>query len=426
VVIIGAGFGGLWTARRLARSPADITVLDRNNYHTFSPLLYQVASAELEAEDIAYPVRSIFHHQRVRFLMNEVKEIDLDAHLVKTQENTYPYDYLVLAAGGANKYSYQIKSLEQAIALRNHILYRFERAMCETDPAIRQRMLTFAIVGGGPTGVEFAGALIELIHGPLKHDFPSLNLHLVQVIVLEASDHLLPAMPPELQDYALKRLRRMGVDVRLETPVTKITPREVTLKNGAIIPTETTVWTAGVRGEPLAQSTGLPLARSGQVNPLPTLQVEGHPEVYVLGDLARLVQEDQPLPMLATVAIQQGKAVARNLLRQMNGQEPVPFRYHDPGTLATIGRGAAVCRLWGISFTGFLAWLLWLGVHIVNLIGFRNRLLVLVNWSWNYFFFERAIRLILPRPIRRPALAPKSAEEKALEEEQRRKEPEGS
>jgi NADH dehydrogenase len=434
VLIIGAGFGGLWTARRLARSPADVTLLDRNNYHTFSPLLYQVASSELEAEDIAYPVRSIFHRQRVRFLMNEVKEIDLNGRLVKTQENTYPYDYLVLSAGGANnyygvpgaaEYTYQIKSLEHAIVLRNHLLYRFERAMCETDPAIRQRMLTFAIVGGGPTGVEFAGALIELIHGPLKHDFPTLNLHLVQVILLEASDHLLPAMPPELQGYALKRLRRMGVDVRLETPVVKITPREVTLKNGAIIPTETTVWTAGVRGEPLAQSLGLPLARSGQISPLPTLQVEGHPEVYVIGDVSRIVQDNQPLPMLATVAIQQGKAVAHNLLRQMNGQEPEPFRYHDPGTLATIGRGAAVCRIWGISFTGFPAWVLWLGVHIVNLIGFRNRLLVLVNWAWNYFFFDRAIRLILPRPIRRPALMPKSAEEKAREEEQRRKEPEG-
>jgi NADH:ubiquinone reductase (H+-translocating) len=435
VVIIGAGFGGLWTARQLARSPADITVLDRNNYHTFSPLLYQVASAELEPEDIAYPVRSIFHGQNIRFLMNEVKEIDLNARLVKTQENTYPYDYLVMAAGGATnhfgvpgaaEYTYQIKSLEYAITLRNHILYRFERAMCETDPAIRQRMLTFAIVGGGPTGVEFAGALIELIHGPLKHDFPTLNLHVVQVILLEASDRLLPAMPLELQNYALKRLRHMGVDVRMETPVIKVTPREVTLKNGIIIPTETTVWTAGVGGEPLAQSTGLPLARSGQISPLPTLQVEGRPEVYVLGDVSRLMQEDQPLPMLATVAIQQGKAVAHNLLRQMAGQEPEPFRYHDPGTLATIGRGQAVCRIWGISFTGFPAWLLWLGVHIANLIGYRNRLVVLVNWAWNYFFFERAIRLILPRPIRRPMLAPKSAEDKAREEEQRRKEPEGS
>jgi NADH:ubiquinone reductase (H+-translocating) len=434
VIIIGAGFGGLFTARLMARSPADVTLLDRNNYHTFSPLLYQVASAELEAEDIAYPVRSIFHRHRVRFLMNEVKEIDLNARLVKTQENTYPYDYLVMAAGGATsyfgvpgaaEYTYQIKSLEYAITLRNHILYRFERAMCETDLAIRQRMLTFAIVGGGPTGVEFAGALIELIHGPLKHDFPTLNLHLVQVIVLEASDRLLPGMPPELQNYALKRLRRMGVDVRLETPVVKVTPREVSLKNGASIPTETTVWTAGVRAEPLAQSTGLPLARSGQINALPTLQVEGHPEVYVIGDVARLVQGDQPLPMLATVALQQARAVSHNLLRQINGQEAEPFRYHDPGTLATIGRGAAVCSLWGISFTGFPAWLLWLGVHIVNLIGFRNRLLVLINWSWNYFFFDRAIRLILPRPVRRPSLAPKSAEEKAREEEQRRKEPEG-
>ena len=254
VIVIGAGFGGLWTARLLARSPADITLIDRNNYHTFHPLLYQVASAELEPEDIAYPVRSIFHGKRMRFLMNEVKEIDLNARLVKTPENTYPYDYLILAAGGATnfygvpgaaEYAFQLKSLEYAITLRNHILYRFERAMCETDQAVRQRMLTFAIVGGGPTGVEFAGALSELIRGPLKNDFPTLNLHLVQVIVLEASNHLLPGMPPELQNYALKRLRHMGVDVRLETPVVKVTPREVTLKNGSVIPTESTVWTAG-------------------------------------------------------------------------------------------------------------------------------------------------------------------------------------
>ena len=434
VIVIGAGFGGLWTARLLARSPADITLIDRNNYHTFHPLLYQVASAELEPEDIAYPVRSIFHGKRMRFLMNEVKEIDLNARLVKTPENTYPYDYLILAAGGATnfygvpgaaEYAFQLKSLEYAITLRNHILYRFERAMCETDQAVRQRMLTFAIVGGGPTGVEFAGALSELIRGPLKNDFPTLNLHLVQVIVLEASNHLLPGMPPELQNYALKRLRHMGVDVRLETPVVKVTPREVTLKNGSVIPTESTVWTAGGRGEPLAQSTGLPLARSGQISVLPTLQVDGHPEVYVLGDLAHLAQNDATLPMLATVAIQQGKSVAHNLLRQMNGQEPLPFVYHDPGTLATIGRGAAVCRLWGISFTGFPAWVLWLGVHIANLIGFRNRLLVLGDWAWNYFFFERAVRLIVPRPIRRPSLPPKSAEDKARQEEQRRKAPEG-
>ncbi len=433
VLIIGAGFGGLWAGRLLSRSPADVTLIDRNNYHTFSPLLYQVASAELEAEDIAYPVRSIFHAHRVRFQMQEVKEIDLNARLVKTQENTYPYDYLVLSFGGstnyygidgAAEYSFPLKSLDNAIALRNHILYRFERAEGETDPAVRQRMLTFVIVGGGPTGVEYAGALSELINGPLKYDFPGLDTRQVKVILLEATNRLLPSMKERFHNYALQRLRRMGVDVRLETPVVKVTPREVALKDGNVIPTETTVWTAGVRGEALAQSTGLPLARSGQINVLPTLQVEGHPEVYVVGDMVRLDQAGQPLPMLATVAIQEGKAVAHNLLRQITGQQPEPFKYHDPGTLATIGRGAAVCQLPGYSFTGFPAWVLWLGVHIVNLIGFRNRLLVMVNWAWNYFFFDRGVRLIVPRPVRRPALPPKSAEEKAREAEQRRREPE--
>jgi NADH:quinone reductase (non-electrogenic) len=403
-VIVGAGFGGLWAARALARLPIEVLVLDRNNYHTFLPLLYQVAAAEVEPEDIVYPVRSILRKQpQVRFLMNEMNEIDLAARLVKTTDHVFPYDYLILALGsvsyffgvtGAAEYAFQLKTLEQAIALRNHILCRFERALCVPEAERRRRMLTFAIVGGGPTGVEFAGALAELIRGPLMKDYPPLDFKEVRVVLLEAADRLLSGLPEHLHTYTVTRLCRMGVDVHLQAVVSQITPQAVHLKDGTVIPAETVVWTAGVRGEPLAQTGELPIARNGQVNILPTLQVPGQPEVYVIGDLAYVESGGRSLPMIAPAAIQEGEMAARNIARQLAGQEPLPFRYRDPGTMVTIGRNAAAVYLGGRAFTGFPAWVLWLSVHLFNLIGFRNRLLVLINWAWDYFFYERAVRLI--------------------------------
>jgi NADH:ubiquinone reductase (H+-translocating) len=410
VVIIGAGFAGLRAAQALARSQADVLVLDRNNYHTFFPLLYQVAAAELEPEDIVYPVRSILRgKQNLRLLVDEVTDIDPEKKLVKTENHEFPYDYLVLALGstshffgveGAAKYAFQLKNLEQAIGVRNQILFRFERALCEDRREKRQQMLTFAVIGGGPTGVEFTGALAELIRGPLSKDYPELDPQEVRLLLLEATDHLLPGLPEPLQAYALKRLKKMGVEVRLGAMVTEVTPESLTLKDGTVFRLETAIWTAGVRGVSPGQLAALPILPNGQVKVLPTLQVDGNAEIYVIGDLAKLEEDGSPIPMMAPVAVQEGKMAAKNIMKQIRGQGTMPFRYEDPGTLVTIGRNAAAVHLVGRNFTGFFAWLLWVSVHLFKLIGFRNRLLVLINWAWDYLFFERGVRLILPLPKR--------------------------
>jgi NADH dehydrogenase len=406
VVIIGAGFAGLWAARTLAHSPCDVLLVDCNNYHTFPPLLYQVATAGLEPEVIAFPVRTILRElPNVHFAMHDVREIDFDARLLKAGGHIIPYDYLILAIGsvtnffgvdGAAEYAFPLKTLRQAIALRNHILQCFELASHEPDASKRRRMLTFTVVGGGPTGVELTGALSELIHGSLREDHPSLDFGEVCVILLEAMDALLPGLPKKLQDYTTARLRRKGIDVRLQSPANQVTPEAVHLGDGTVISTETVVWTAGVRGEPQPQRWGLPMGRGGRVNVQPTLQVEGHPELYVIGDLAYLEQDGRPLPLMAPVAIQQGVIAAKNIMRQTTGGELLSFHYHDRGTMVTIGRNAAVANAFGYPFTGFLAWVLWLVFHLLQLIGFRNRLLALINWIWDYFLVERAVRLILP------------------------------
>lgn len=406
VVVVGAGFGGLWAARTLARYPSEVLLLDRNNYHTFLALLYQVATAELGPEEIAYPMRSTLRKlPNVHFAMAEVKEVDLAGHVVESDGHVIPYDFLIVATGsvthffdvpGAIDYAFPLKTLEQAISLRNHILCCFERAVNEPDAERRQRLLTFTIVGGGPTGVEFAGALAELVRGPLVKDYPTLDFRKVSVVLLEAADTLLSNLPERLRSYAVARLSMMGVEVRLQTPVTQVTPEAAYLKDESIVPTETVVWIAGVRGHPMAQTWGLPTTRDGRVTVLPTLQVPGYPKVYVIGDLASVVEDEHPLPMVAPVAIQQGVAAARNIARQIAGQDPEPFHYRDRGTMATIGRNAAVAHLGRREFTGFPAWALWLSVHLLRLIGFRNRLLVLINWAWDYLFYERGMRLIFP------------------------------
>lgn len=406
VVIIGAGFGGLWATRVLASSPVEVLLIDRHNYHTFLPLLYQVAAAEIEPEEIAYPVRSILRKlPNVLFAMAEVKEVNLAARMVKSERLANPYDFLVLATGsathffgvpGAAEHAFPLKTQEQGIALRNHILCRFEHAAHDADPERRRQMLTFTIIGGGPTGVEFAGALAELIRGPLTRDYPTMDFSEVRIVLLEAADTPLPSLQECCRAYALARLRRMGVEVRLQAKVSKVLPGAVRLKDGTVIPTETVVWTAGVRGNSLGETSGLKTARNGQVVVRSTLQVPDHPEVYIIGDLAYVEQGGHPLPMIAPVAIQQGAAVAQNIMRQIAGQDPLPFHYRDRGTMVTIGRNAAVAHFGGWGFAGFPAWVVWLSVHLFNLIGFRNRLFVLINWAWDYFFYERAVRLILP------------------------------
>ncbi len=409
VVIVGAGFGGLWAARTLAGAPVDVLLIDRNNYHTFFPLLYQVAAAELDPEQIIYPVRTILRKlPNVSFAMAEVTGIDLANRYIKTEGSLFPYDYLILAMGstsyyfgvpGAAEYTFPLKTLEHGTAIRNHILCSFERATYETDEERRQRLLTFTVVGGGATGVEFAGALAELIRGPLTKDYPGIDFKKIKILLLEAADSLISMMPDELCRYALERLRWMGVDVRLKTTVSRIDPNAVYLGDGISIPTETVIWTAGVRGNPMAQSWGLPTARAGRVSVEETLQLSDYPDVYVVGDLSYTEEDHRSLPLVAPVAVQQGIAAAKNIKRRIQGRKLEPFHYNDRGTMVTIGRNAAVAKIGHRNYTGFFAWIIWLIVHLFNLIGFRNRLLVMINWSWYYFFFEYAVRFIFPSEI---------------------------
>ena len=406
VVIVGAGFSGLWAAQGLRHETLAITLLDKNNFHTFYPLLYQVAAAELGPTDIAYPVRSILRDGCVRFRMAEVQGLDLDARRVDTSEGPIPYDVLVLAMGsvpayfgveGAEEYAFPLRDMDHALPLRREVLSRFEKASFEPDPDRRRALLTFVIVGGGPTGVEYAGALAELVHGPLLKDYPIIPRDEVRILLLEGSDRVLGGMAEKLGRYAIDRLRSRRVEVRLDTFVTRIRPEGVDLADGSEIRSETVVWTAGIQGDPLVGQWGLETGDAGRVIVEPTLQVPGRPEVFVAGDLARAVDENgEPLAQVAPVAVQQGQHLVRALKAYLAG-EPVPdFEYDDPGMLAVIGRSHAVAQVFGGKFTGFPAWILWALIHVAKLVGFRNRMLVLVNWAWNYVFYERAVRLILP------------------------------
>ncbi len=442
VVIVGAGFGGLWAARALSRSPVEVLLVDRNNYHTFSPMLYQVVAAELAPEQIAYPVRGILRKQQrnADFVRAEVTQIDFERKVVETNVRKIPYDFLVLATGsitkflkvpGAAEYAWTLDSLEQAVALRNQILDCFELAAQETDPQRRSSLLTFAIVGGGPTGVELAGALIELIRGTLHKDYPTLDTRQAQVVLLQSGSSLLAGMmskrsrsapgggrkigdfsaggsaaaataPPlqpspleRSQIYTLKQLRKMGVKVYLETKASRVTKEAVYLQDGRIIPTHTAIWTVGVQADPLAERWGLPTSTQNRVAVLPTLQLVEYPEVYVVGDLALAKKDGQPVPMVAPAAIQQGTVAGRNIERQLMGRYPVSFRYWNKGNIAMIGRNAAAAQIGKLKFEGFLAWISWLIIHLVYLPGFRNRLLVLIDWLRDYFFHARVARLIL-------------------------------
>ena len=403
---MGAGFGGMWTARGLVDRPVDVTLVDRNNYHTFFPLLYQVAAAELVPTDIAHPVRSIFRRaSNVSVRLAAMTGLDLDERVVQTDRGPLLYDRLVLALGsevsyfgvqGAAEHAFPLRWMSDAIPLRHHVLTRFEAALT-ADADHRRRLLSFAVVGGGPTGIEYAGALSELIHGPLVRDFPGIGADDVTIVILEGSDRLLSGMPAKLADYAHARLARRRVQVRFGARVEAVGPSWVELAGGERIEAETVVWTAGVQGEPRAAAWGLPVTRGGRVPVDDVLSVEGRPEVSVIGDLAYREDADgRPLPQVAQVAIQQGRSVARNIVAEVQGKEPRAFHYRDPGMPAVIGRHAAVAHVFGRSFRGASAWFLWLAIHISWLIGFRNRALVLLNWAWNYVFYRRAVRLILP------------------------------
>lgn len=404
VVVVGAGFGGLRVARALRRAPVQVVLLDRNNYHLFQPLLYQVATAGLEPEEIAKPARAILRGQKnFDFRMVEVTRVDFAAKRLETSAGPIAYDFLVLAPGGETnffglesmqRHGLGLKDIPDAIEIRNHVLTCFEQAMLEPDAERRRALLTFIVVGGGPTGVEMAGALSELIRLVLVKDYPRLNIKDVRILLLEATDKLLAAMPERLREAAGKTLWRKYVEVRFGASVADYDGDRIRLKSGEVIPAKTVIWAAGVRASSLNVTLGLPTGRQGRIPVEPTLQVTGHPEVFIIGDAAYREQDGEPLPMVAPVAIQMGQSVARNIKRQLRGRPLEPFRYRDQGTLATIGRNAAVANVFGVQASGFIAWVMWLGIHIIQLIGFRNKLFVLINWAWDYFFYERAARLI--------------------------------
>jgi len=416
VVIVGAGFAGVFAARELAGADCDVLIIDRNNAHTFLPLLYQVATAAVESEHIAAPVRGIIRDMGKRaanldFCMAEVRGVDFEQRLVLAEGQdgaslALPYDYLLLAPGsvtntfgtpGVDEHAFSLKSLEEAVRLRNHILRSFEAAAWMPDEGRRRHRLCFVVVGGGPTGVELAGAMAELMAGALGRDFPRLGLAEPCVTLLEAGDGLLPGFPESLRAYARRKLEALGVDVRLGAVVARVTPEGAFLKDGGAHPAATVVWTAGVKGEPVAARLGLAVAPNGQALARPTLQSRDHPEVFLAGDICRAEYAGRPLPMFAPPAIQEGRHAARGILRLLGGREPQAFGYVDKGMMATIGKKAAVVRLGRFSFKGLPAWLLWLAVHLAYLIGFRNRLFVLANWAVDYFWSERCVRLISRR-----------------------------
>lgn len=405
IVIIGAGFAGLETARGLANAPVRITLIDKHNHHLFQPLLYQVAIAGLVPSQIAQPVRTIFRKQKnLTFEMGEVSNINFDEKYVKLDGSVIAYDYLVLAVGGRTNFfgfdaiekdGFQLKDLETAVKTRNHLLSMFEQASKEADPEKRKALLTFVIVGGGPTGVETAGALGELINHVMKKDYPRLNLNEAHVILLEAAANLISFYPPELRDATARLLKRKKVDVRVNSKLESYNGQQVKLTDGTQIDTQTLIWTAGVKATEIVDELNVDKAAGGRIRVEPTLQLPGHPEAFVLGDAAFLLDEKgTPLPMISTVAIQQGTFTAKSIRNMMNGKSLDHFHYKDPGLLATIGRNAAVARIWGISFSGYIAWVIWVFLHIYRIIGFRNRIIVLFNWAWDYVFYDNQIRLI--------------------------------
>jgi NADH dehydrogenase len=396
VVIVGGGFGGLNAARALRRAPVNVVLLDRNNYHLFQPLLYQVATAGLEPEEIARPVRAILRKQKnFDFRMVEVRGVDFAPRRLETSAGPLAYDYLILSHGSETnffgldsvmRHGLGLKDIDDAVKIRNRVLASFEQAMLEPDPERRRAKLTFIVVGGGPTGVEMAGALSELIRLVLVKDYPRLNIKDVRILLLEATDKVLATMPERLREAAVSTLWRKWIEVRFNAVVADFDGERVRLKSGEVIPSHTVIWAAGVKPKPLVGT--------GKVRVRPTLQHPEETHVYVIGDVAHFEQDGRPLAAVAPVAIQMGRHAALNIANALRGTPLAPFRYRDQGTLATIGRNAAVCDVYGIKARGFPAWVLWLGIHIVQLIGFRNKLFVLINWAWDYFFYERAARLI--------------------------------
>lgn len=406
VVIVGGGFAGLYLAKGLARAPVRVTLVDRNNHHLFQPMLYQVATAALSAPDISAPIRSVLRDQaNAEILLGEVRSVDVAARSVALDDGTVlRYDYLVLAPGARHSYfghpewetlAPGLKNLEDAGEVRRRILLAFEKAEREPDPVVRQRYLTFVVIGGGPTGVEVAGAIAEVARFALRRDFRRIDPRDATVLLLEGADRLLLSYPPSLSDSAKQVLRRLGVDVRTQTLVTAIEPGVVHAA-GWRIPTDTVIWAAGNVASPLLRTLGVPLDKQGRVVVGSDCSIPGHGEVLVLGDAAAYTHQPgyPTVPAVCPAAIQAGKYAADLIRRDYRGRPRVPFRYRDKGQLAVIGRARAVADLHRLKASGFFAWLLWVFVHIFFLIGFRNRIIVMFEWAWSFVTFQRGARVV--------------------------------
>jgi len=408
VVIIGGGFGGLEAARRLRKASVRVTLLDRQNHHLFQPLLYQVATAALSPADIAEPLRHILRRQEnVEVIMSEATSIDTGGKRVITSDGPIDYDYLVVAAGARHSYfgndnweklAPGLKSLDDALEIRRRMLMAFEVAEKTTDDAERQAAMTFIVIGGGPTGVEMAGAIAEIARVTLIRDFRHIDSSQARVFLVEAGGAILSSFSGILPYVAQTQLSKLGVEVLLGTKVELITKNGIVLAKGRTIPAKTVVWAAGNAASPLGKSLGVPLDPQGRVIVNEDCSIPGHPEVFVIGDQAHFsVNGGRPLPALSPVAIQQGRHVAQNIQALLRGDATKPFEYFDKGSMATIGRHAAVAEMGSIHFSGIIAWLAWLFVHLIFLVGFRNRLLVLFNWAYAYITYGRGARLITGR-----------------------------
>ncbi len=409
VVIIGGGFGGLAAARALKSAPVRLTLIDRTNHHLFQPLLYQVAMAGLSPADIAAPIRSVLHKQKnVTVLLAEAVGIDFDHRVVQLVDGSLDYDYLILATGGRTSYfgnehweqfAPGLKDLDDAVEIRRRVLLAFEAAEKESDPERRQQLLTFVVVGGGPTGVELAGAIAELAHFVLARDFRNINPQEARVILLEGGPRILPSFTTDSSDSATKQLNNLGVNVRVNTKVTNIDERGAHLGD-QLIQAATVIWGAGVQATAFAAKLGVPHDRAGRIILEPDLTLPHHKNVFAVGDMTSFTHQDgKPLPGVSPVAMQMGRTAANNILHALKGEPYEQFQYVDKGSMATIGRHAAIAEMGKLHLSGLLAWLAWLFVHLIFLIGFRNRVAALFNWAWSYFTYQRGSRLITGRRL---------------------------
>ena len=407
IVVVGAGFGGVKVAKKLAALPVDVTIIDRNNFHVFQPLLYQLSTSELDENEIAYPIRAFFRNTKnVRFFMAYAENFDTERKVLITDHGEVPYDYLVLAAGATTNFfgmesvarnSFGMKTLQQAVAIRNHVLRMFEDATKCKDEAERRRMLTFVCVGGGPTGVECAGALSELIYGVMKYEYHDLDFSEAKVVLVEAMDHVLAMMPDSLQQETIRVLRDIRkVDVRIATQVMDYDGEELKLKDGSSIPTKTVIWAAGVKAVPFVKNLGAETDRAGRVVVEKTLQVKGFPEIFAIGDCANFVQDGRPLATVAPVATQQADVCFENIKKLLRDPSAklAEFTYKDVGAMATICRGHAVVAMGSMKMRGFFAWSAWMVVHLMRLAGTYTNLTVAYKWFWNFLFGLRLGRVI--------------------------------